>query len=146
MDARGQEGGEAVFEFTTLLSQDKWFKPTPGIRYWISISAIYGSGQQVAKSFAWLTRKNQGTRAAVTIQQIAGSQSGTVHEWPPVQGDKFKVGMPVTYPGNVPWDMAFQLISSGKVSCSSTCKRGDLNCDGVVDLKDVSILMSLWLD
>ena len=151
IDARGQVGGEAVFEFTALLSHDHWFYPSAmtGTTYWISISAIYGSPQQVSAPFAWLTRRNQGTLAAVEIQQIGSAIPGQIGHWPPVPGDVFRVGTPITYPGNVPWDMAFQLISSGpRASGGGTtgCLSGDLNCDGILDIKDVSFLMGLWLD
>ena len=138
---------EAVFEFTTLLSQDNWFHTdTADTKYWISISAIYNPSQQISKPFLWVTRTNQDTPGAVKIQQIGNSKPGKVNQWPPVKGNIVQAGTAITNPDNISWDMAFQLISSGRTGGSSKCKRGDLNCDGVVDLKDVSILMSLWLD
>ena len=148
IDARGQVGGEAVFEFTGLLSHDNWFYPQAGTTYWISISAIYGTPEQVTAPFAWLTRRNQGTLAAVEIQQIGSSIPGQMGQWPPVPGNVFQVGTPITF-GNTPWDMAFQLIASspdGSGGGTTGCVRGDLNCDGLRDIKDVSILMGLWLD
>jgi hypothetical protein len=150
VDARGQVGGEAVFEFSTLLSQDKWFYPNTlsGTKLWISISAIYGSGQQASMPFGWLTRGNTGTDAAVMIQQVNSPVAGQIGQWPPVAGDLFMTGASITYPANqVPWDMAFELISSQPGGGGGSAGLGgDLNNDGEVDVKDVSVLMGLWLD
>ena len=150
LDSRGQLGVESVFEFTSLLSQDSWFhpNPVPGTPYWISISAIYGLGQ-TSEPFSWMTRQNQGTSAAVVIQQIGSVLPGQLGQWPPSLGESFQTGAPVNFPAGVPWDMSFELISSGLVSSGGTggiAPGGDLNGDGVVDVQDVSILMGLWLD
>lgn len=147
LDARGQLGVESVFEFTTLLSQDRWFhpNPVPGTQYWISIAAINGVGQ-LTGPFSWLTRQNQGTFPAVVIQQIGSSLPGQISQWPPTVGDSFQTGAPVNFPAGVPWDMSFELISSGPGGGGGIAPGGDLNGDGIVDIEDVSILMGLWLD
>jgi len=146
LDSRGQFGVESVFEFTSLLSQDGWFhpNPVPGTQYWISISAIYSVGQ-ASIPFNWMTRRNQGTSPAVVIQQIGSTLPGQVAQWPPSLGESFQTGGPVNFPAGVPWDMSFELISSGGGQ-GGIAPGGDLNGDGVVDVQDVSILMGLWLD
>ena len=145
LDSRGQLGVESVFEFTALLSQDSWFhpNPAPGTKYWISIAAIYSLGQ-ISEPFSWMTRQNQGTFPAVVIQQIGSTLPGQIGVWPPSVGDSFLTGAPVNFPAGVPWDMSFELISSG--GGGGIPPGGDLNGDGVVDVEDVSILMGLWLD
>ena len=62
----------------------------------------------------------------------------------PSRGESFRTGAPVNFPADVPWDMSFELISSG--GTGGIAPGGDLNGDGVVDVQDVSILMGLWLD
>ena len=93
-----------------------------------------------------MTRQNQGTFPAVVIQQIGSTLPGQIGLWPPSVGDTFLTGAPVNFPAGVPWDMSFELISSGAGGGGGIAPGGDLNGDGVVDVQDVSILMGLWLD
>ena len=143
-DAWGQAGVESVFEFTSLLSQGDWFHPSPvaGTKYWISISAVYS--QISSQPFNWMARQNQGTSSAVVVQQIGSTLPGQVAQWPPTVGVAFLTGAPVNSPTGVPWDMAYELISSGRTG--GVAPGGDLNGDGVLDVKDISILMGLWID
>jgi len=149
-DAQGQIGGEAVFEFTSLLSQDEWFYPSaaPNTVYWLSITPIYATGVISNTPWGWMTRQTNGTLAAERILSVH-----TPTQWPPVLGATYAAGSPVTYPGAVEWDVAFEIITSqpggGSASGSSGDLEdaiGDLNNDGIIDINDLYILLGFVLN
>jgi hypothetical protein len=149
-DAQGQIGGEAVFEFTALLSQDDWFYPStaPSTVYWLSITPIYPTNVTSATPWGWMTRQNSGT---LTAERILSVYNPT--QWPPVLGSTYAAGTPITYPATTPWDMTFQLITSqpgsGGPSGSTTdlaSAIGDLNDDGNIDINDLYILLGFVLN
>lgn len=149
-DAQGQIGGEAVFEFKTLLSQNEWFYPsaTPNTTYWLSITPIYSSGIVSATPWGWMTRQTDGTLPAERVLSVFNPA-----QWPPVLGANYAAGSPVTYPATTNWDVAFELITSqpggGTASGSSGDLAeaiGDLNDDGVIDINDLYILLGFVLN
>lgn len=144
-DAQGQIGGEAVFEFKTLLSQNEWFYPNtaPNTTYWLSITPIYSAGVVSRTPWGWMTRQTEGTLPAERILSVFNPA-----QWPPVLGANYEAGSPITYPATTNWDMAFELITSqprGEAVCGSDSDLakaiGDLNDDGVIDVNDLYVLL-----
>ncbi len=148
-DAQGQLGGESVFEFSALMSQDKWFYPNaaPDTIYWLSIAPIYSSNVISPTPWGWMTRQSNGTLAAERILTLLPS-----NQWPPTLGSLYGAGSPVTYPATTNWDVAFELITSqpggGTSGGNSSLEDaiGDLNDDGVVDINDLYILLGFVLN
>jgi len=144
-DPRALASGQAAFEFAHFFSQDEWFQPPveEEVRYWLSVSARYDTGQP-NYSWGWMTRRSNYQEAAIGINEIQGARAGP---WPPSLGSSFEGGTPITHPLNTPWDMSFDLISrrsaAGPVDMLSAA---DVNGDGVVDIQDISALMRSWLD
>jgi len=147
-DAQGQIGGESVFEFTSLISQDKWFYPSasPNTIYWLSIAPIYSNNVLSATPWGWMTRQTNGTLPAERILSIYNPG-----QWPPALGTTYAAGSPVTYPSSTQWDVAFELITSqpggGSSSNNSDLAEaiGDLNDDGTIDINDLYILLGFVL-
>lgn len=147
-DAQGQIGGESVFEFTALLSQDKWFYPsaTPNTVYWLSIVPIYPSNAVSPTPWGWMTRQTNGTLPAERVLSVFNPS-----QWPPVLGATYAAGSPITYPASTPWDAAFELLTAqpggGSASGDSDLSAaiGDLNDDGVIDINDLYILLGFVL-
>ena len=148
-DARGYTGGETVFEFTGILSQDEWFSPASDATYWISFTAIYPQTSTVSYPWGWLTRTKASTYSALKMTSFTAS-TGSTGTWPPSVGCIYNAGSTISY-NNTGWDMAFDLITrqsggNGAGSSDLSSVIGDLNGDGVVDVKDVSILVNHWLN
>jgi hypothetical protein len=158
-DPLGEASGDSCFEFVQFISQDEWFPPTAtnGTRYWISISSVY---ETHAPSYAWgwITRGSQFEQAAVMMNELWSISLSTIQIGSPHPGDVFRQGVAITHPPSVPWDMAFDIISTRPAKGSGgggaanaevdeqTSDNSDLNGDGVVDIQDISMLMRLWLD
>ncbi|MCF7973672.1 MAG: hypothetical protein K9N55_07645 [Phycisphaerae bacterium] len=148
-DAQGQIGGEAVFEFTTLLSQDQWFypSPTPNTVYWLSITPIYPSTATSPTPWGWMTRQSNGTLPAERIFSVYNPV-----QWPPVVGTTYATGTSIIY-NSTPWDVAFELITSqpgggasGGSNSDLASAIGDLNDDGKIDINDLYILLGFVLN
>lgn len=146
---------EACFQFNQFLSQDEWFRqepmgvddngnPIPNV-YWLSIAAIYGPDQQITHPWGWKTREHFFNDDAVRIF-LVDNQDGT--SWPgsPLVsgGSRFVDGQPVEFPQGVSWDLAFELTTNEPGYEDDPCP-GDLNLDGIVDLKDFKIMALNWL-
>ena len=140
---------EAVFQFAQFLSQDEWFHQepmdadTPNV-YWLSISAIYDPDLQVMYPWGWTTRPYFFNDDAVRTNAL---QSGT---WPPALGDTWADGVPIEYPADVSWDLAFELTTN-QPSYQDDPIPGDVGGadgvpDGVVDIFDFSIVALNWLN
>ncbi len=148
-DAQGQLGGESVFEFTSLMSQDEWFYPQaiPDTIYWLSIVPIYPNNVVSSTPWGWMTRQTAGTLPAERILTAYDPV-----QWPPVLGASYGGGSPVTYPATTNWDVAFELITSqpggGSDGSNSDLEDaiGDLNDDGKVDIDDLYILLGFVLN
>lgn len=150
-DAQGQAGGESVFEFTTLISQNEWFYPgaTPNTIYWLSITPIYASSTVSATPWGWMTRQSDGTLAAERILSVYNPT-----QWPPVLGSTYASGSSIMYPSSTSWDTAFDIItsqpgggsSSGGASSDLANAIGDLNDDGKIDINDLYILLGFVLN
>jgi hypothetical protein len=148
-DAQGQFGGESVFEFTSLMSQDEWFYPVaaPNTVYWLSIAPIYAGNVISPTPWGWMTRQSDGTLAAERILTMLNPG-----QWPPTLGGIYGGGSPVTYPATTNWDVAFELITGqpgGGTSGGGSDLAdaiGDLNDDGVVDINDLYILLGFVLN
>ncbi len=119
-DPRGLND-DICFQFTSLLSQDRWFypslaqqpngTPTPAI-YWISIAALYDTrGATPAYPWGWSTRPQAFSAGAVRIQETrpAGALPAS---WPPVLGSQWLSGTSIEHPKGVAWDMAFELLTN----------------------------------
>ena len=147
-DPRGQVSSTAVFEFSHLLSQDKWFYPTAamGSRYWVGIAAVYG-GQTIQHPWGFLTRQGGQSSAAMRIQVVGSVISGQISQWPPTVGSLFVNGLSVVYPQNIPWDLAFEVISCkpGWGSGGSGTSGGDVNGDGRITTADLEALLAILL-
>jgi hypothetical protein len=131
-----------------LLSQDKWFYPTTamGSRYWVGIAAVYG-GQTIQHPWGFLTRQGGQSSAAMRIQVVGSMISGQASQWPPTVGSLFVNGLSVVYPQNIPWDLAFEMISCkpGWGSSSSGASGGDVNGDGRITTEDLEALLIILL-
>ncbi len=145
---QGQFGGESVFEFTALISQDEWFhpSPTPNTVYWLSITPIYLGSTLSPTPWGWMTRQTNGTLPAERILSVFNPAL-----WPPVLGANYGAGSPSTYPASTPWDVAFELITAqpgGGCAGGSDLSDaiGDLNDDGVIDVNDLYILLGFVLN
>lgn len=140
------ENGQMAFEFSAFLSQDEWFIPE-GIstmtRYWVSISTVHHTPSQPAPQWQWLTTPESRATPAAMIQSVTSGTTGQGTTWPPVLGSSLLSRTYVTYPGNVGWDMAFELMRT-KIGVSPGEQiLGDMNGDGVLNTADVGILISL---
>ncbi len=125
-DAQGQIGGESVFQFTSLVSQDEWFYPstTPNTAHWLSITPIYTSSVISDTPWGWMTRQTDGTLPAERILAVNNPA-----QWPPVVGATYVAGSPVTYPALKHWDVAFELIT-GQPTGRSTSSNNLSNAIG----------------
>jgi len=97
---------EPTFYFTQYLDPEEWFWQQPGENiYWISIAAIYPSGQVIDYPWGWKTRPRIDSPApddAVWISDPAA----------PVMGSQYVNGGPLFYPTPAQsWDLAFELTS-----------------------------------
>lgn len=140
------QDGQIAFEFSAFLSQDEWFIPenlTAATTYWVSISAIYDTSSQIVWPWQWLTTPESHGSPAIMIQSVADGATGQSTLWPPALGSNFFSGDYVTYPANVGWDMAFELMTNKPVSASGEQVQGDVNGDGVVTTADLALLISL---
>jgi hypothetical protein len=106
LDPRTTNGAlDACFEFYQVLTPDKWFTQPPGTNtYWLSIAAVYNSGQSTY-SFGWKTRPRDPNSLAPDDAVF----------WIPT-------GSPPWYPIFWPnpsnsWDMAFALTMGGQSNC-----------------------------
>lgn len=144
-DPRGQAANTAVFEMNHLLSQDKWFYPTPamGSRYWVGIAAVYGGQAAVQHPWGILTRQGGQTTAAMRIQAVGSAVSAS--QWPPSVGSMFVSGLSVVYPQTVAWDLSLELISSKPGWGGGTGSGCDVNGDGRVNTEDMAALLNCFL-
>jgi len=148
-DAQGQVGGESIFEFTSLFSQDEWFTPSenPNTVYWLSVVPVYNSSTISSTPWGWMTRQTSGSAPA---ERILGVYNPS--QWPPVLGAIYTAGSAVTYPSSTQWDVAFELITSqpggGSAGNNSELANaiGDLNDDGTIDINDLYILLGFVLN
>ena len=152
-DAQAQIGGEAVFEFTCLLSQDEWFTPTSSTitTYWVSITPLYEAGVSPTP-WGWVTRQMGNTNPAIQIQTTTAPNTTVIGPWPPTPGSQYVGGVNVVYPSGVGWDMAFDLITQGGgagggVTTDSDLANaiGDQNNDGIINADDLYLLINLML-
>ena len=130
IDPRDTSSQETLFEFTQLLSQDEWFyqQYNSGAQsdlntYWSSITAVYDpAGPEPQYVWGWQTRPKFFVSGAVRIQSIL--QGGTTSTWPPMVGDRWYTGEPITNQGD-PKDMVFELITDQPVQ-----EQGDPDSGG----------------
>jgi len=149
LDPRTQESEkEACFEFTLLLSEDEWFKPdldarqTPKV-YWLSITPIYSLREsEIEYPWGWKTRSHFFNDDAVRVSQSGNVVQGQLYPLsPPALGALWVSGEPITWGES--WDLAFELTSN--VPDPEKPGRADLNWDGIVDFKDLALLLRWWL-
>ncbi|MBN1551520.1 hypothetical protein JW979_08625 [bacterium] len=100
-DFHPDHGLETCFKYDFNISDDMWFyqQPEPTI-YWISISAIYGSGSPPEFPWGWKTRSHYYNDDAVRIFDPTSPQIGI----------SFNIGEPIET-GEGSWDMAFELTT-----------------------------------
>ncbi len=140
------QDGHIAFEFSAFLSQDEWFIPenvSTTATYWISISSIYDSPSQLIWPWQWLTTPESHESPGVMIQTVTEGTTGQGTNWPPALGSHFLSGDYVTYPANIGWDMAFELMTNKAAVSAGEQILGDINGDGVVNTVDLGILISL---
>jgi hypothetical protein len=101
---------------------------------------MYDLPSQPAWPWHWLTTLESHESPAIIIQTVTDGTTGQ-GTWPPTLGDLFLSGDYVTYPANTGWDMAFELMTNKPITSSQL--QGDINGDGVVNGKDLSLLISL---
>lgn len=144
-DDPGIEPSDACFQYTQLLSQDEWFyqKPSddpdnPRI-YWLSIAPIWGD-ETLQYQWGWKTRRHYFQDDAVSMQLTT--------QWPPVVGlTKWVQGIPIQYPpypnpDSITFDMAFELTTNEPDPNAKP--NADLYPDGVINFKDLAIMVNLW--
>jgi len=124
-DPRGSDT-ETCFQFTCLLSQDRWFHPVlaqdknglpiPAV-YWVSIAALYDTpdttkqGSALQQAWGWTTRPQSSASGAMQILSIdASGSNGTT--WPPSPGSHWLSGERIEYPQATAWDLAFELLTN----------------------------------
>jgi hypothetical protein len=145
------EGKETNFQFNQLLSQDEWFYQEPNdpcdgdgdpnsAVYWLSIAAIYNPEDYADPCFfpwGWKTRPHNFNDDAVHITDA------TI--WPPVVCSWLNAADPIFWPDpNTSWDLSFELTTN-EPSYADFPIVGDLNGDGIVDLRDLNLLARNWL-
>jgi len=98
---------EATFKFTQALTPDQWFWQEPGGNiYWLSIAALYPTGQVVDYPWGWKTRPRiDGSPAPDDAVWISDPPAPTI-------GSTYVTGGPLYYPTPADsWDLAFELTS-----------------------------------
>jgi hypothetical protein len=116
-----QISDDTCFQFTCLLSQDEWFQPQLAVAdgrsvptlYWISITALYDPNVPAPPHpWAWTTRPHFFGGGAV---QITGTEPADPRDisWPPGLGSRWLTGTPIEFPRATPWDLAFELLTTG---------------------------------
>lgn len=119
-DPRGL-GGDACFQFTCLLSQDQWFRPTlsqdkngipiPAV-YWLSISVLYDTAASPPPHpWGWTTRPLNFNNAAQQISSVSVGK-GATSTWPPAIGSLWLAGSQIEVPAGTNWDFAFELLTN----------------------------------
>ncbi|MCX6923809.1 MAG: HYR domain-containing protein, partial [Verrucomicrobia bacterium] len=103
---------EACFKFDVDLDPPDWFYQDPGQHvYWISIAAIYNTGQLPAYPWGWKTRPRDANSpapdAAVRITLPTA----------PTLGSIYQQGSAMEFPAGVSWDMAFTLTTVSLSNC-----------------------------
>lgn len=117
-----QVSDDACFQFTCLLSQDQWFRPTlsqdkkgnptPAI-YWVSIAALYDTAaSSPLHPWGWTTRPLSFNKGAVQINTVTAGAAQTT-SWPPAVGSRWLSGQSIAYPKGTAWDFAFELLTNG---------------------------------
>jgi hypothetical protein len=150
MDPRGEDQDDACFKFDQLLSQDKWFyqdsNEPNGTIYWLSIAAIYDPcAPEPNYPWGWKTRPHFCKDDAVRI-------TGLVGQWPPIIGSVWEGGEPIKYPSGTSWDMVFVLTTNRKYTPrkwhwpNEETNAADIYPDGIINLKDIAIMSSHWLE
>ena len=149
---------EACFQFNQLLSEDEWFYQEPNSPwdndpcstiYWLSISAIYDPNDKVQNPWGWKTRRPEWNDDAVVIWDVnmplVDYPPGLPPppSWPPTLGAEWKAGMPIEYPMQVSWDVAFELTTNRPDH--NMPASPDLNYDGIVNFLDFAIFAEKWL-
>ncbi|MHC4745104.1 MAG: DUF7901 domain-containing protein, partial [Planctomycetota bacterium] len=143
----------SCFKFDQFLSQDEWFHQDPNgddeTVYWLSIAAIYSPDDYTDPNFypwGWKTRPHFYNDDAARITTLQGDN------WPPAIGDVWKGGQPIRYPEDTSWDMAFALTTNREYEPKKTfwtddvSRRADLEPDGVINFKDLAVLISRWAE
>lgn len=108
-DPRGTTTNEACFQFNQWLQPSEYFYQDPGPTgrnvYWVSIAAVYPTGQTPQYPWGWKTRPHFFNDDAVRITQVTPA-------WPPAIGSTWAAGTHITYPTDVSWDLAFELTTN----------------------------------
>lgn len=98
---------EACFEYHQDLLPEEWFRQNPELGtniYWISIAAIYPSGQTIQYPWGWKTRLRDPNSLAPD-DAVYSDPSSPVW-W-----------LPIEYPAGVSWDAAFALTTLQESNC-----------------------------
>ncbi len=120
---------DTCFQFTCLLSQDQWFRPTlsqdkngdstPAI-YWLSIAALYDTAASShSYPWGWTTRPLSFNKGAVQINTITPADTQTT-SWPPSIGSRWLSGQSIVYPKGTAWDFAFELLTNESSAADSS--------------------------
>ena len=130
-------------DFREDIPEEEWFWQEEGNNiYWVSISAVYFSGLPLYP-WGWKTRPHYFEDDAVSMQPAP---------WKPpiVWLTAWAGGIPIQFPpypdpDSHTWDMAFELTTNMPGYADAPIP-GDLNADGIVDLRDLAILAAHYLE
>jgi hypothetical protein len=154
VDPRGEATEyHSCFKFDQLLSPDEWFyqaaNTEDGTVYWLSIAAIYNPADYSDPNFypwGWKTRPHFYNDNSVGIDTLEGDR------WPPAIGNVWGSGEAIEYPEGTSWDTAFVLATNREYEPKRTfwrddvSRRTDLERDGVINFKDLAVLVSRWAE
>ncbi len=101
---------DTCFSYEYPMPESEWFYQQPGSTvFWISISAMYLEAPQQFP-WGWKTRSHYFNDAAIRI----------LNPLFPIPGGTFILGVPITEPAEIPWDLAFELLTHDEVIPTAT--------------------------